>query len=36
VYQTVVEPAFVEKFELHGDLAGQIGIAAARDDRSDE
>ena len=31
-----VEPAFVEKFELHGDLAGQIGIAAARDDRRDE
>jgi hypothetical protein len=36
VNHTVVEPAFIEKFELHGDLAWQIGIAAARDDRRDE
>jgi hypothetical protein len=36
VNHTVVEPAFIEKFELHRDLAWQIGIAAARDDRRDE
>jgi hypothetical protein len=36
VNQTVVELAFIEKFELHGDLAWQVGIAAARDDRRDE
>ena len=36
VNHTVVEPAFIEKFELHGDLAWQIGIAAARDDRRNE
>jgi hypothetical protein len=29
VNHTVVEPAFIEKLELHGDLAWQIGIAAA-------
>ena len=31
--QTVVEPWFIEKFELHAGLAWQMGIAAARDDR---
>src|SRR5260370_13373706 len=36
VNQTVAEPAFIEKFELYADLAWQIGIAAARDDRRDE
>src|SRR6266480_4400016 len=36
VNHTVVEPAFIEKFELHRDLAWQIWIAAARDDRRDQ
>ena len=36
VNHTVLEPAFIEKFELHGDPAWQIGIAAARVDRRDE
>jgi len=36
VNQTVAEPAFVEQFELHADVAWQKGIAAARDDRRDE
>src|SRR5215204_6501754 len=36
VNQTVVEPAFIEKLELHSDVAWQVGIAAARDDGRDE
>ena len=34
--QPVGKPAFIVELELHADLVRQIGIAAARDDRSDE
>lgn len=34
--QPVVEPEFIEKFELHVDFTWQILIAAARNDRCDE
>ncbi len=36
VDDTVVEPAFTGKFELHGDRVRQIGVATAHDDRRDE